>query len=85
MTDATIQDRIKKLICDGLVVGVSFDDLNGNSSLINDLQLDSIQMIELITKLEGEFSIELEDEDFDFEVFSTIDSLASFVNEKQNP
>ena len=84
MTDATIQDRIKKLICDGLVVGVSFDDLNGNSSLINDLQLDSIQMIELITKLEGEFSIELEDEDFDFEVFSTIDSLANFVNEKQN-
>jgi len=84
MTDATIQDRIKKLICDGLVVGVSFDDLNGNSSLINDLQLDSIQMIELITKLEGEFSIELEDEDFDFEVFSTIDSLASFVQQKQN-
>ena len=28
-----------------------------NSFLINDLQLDSIQMIELITKIETEFSI----------------------------
>ena len=84
MSDNSIQDRIKNLICDGLVVGVSFEDLNGDSSLINDLQLDSIQMIELITKLEGEFAIELEDEDFDFEVFSTIDSLTNFVQEKQN-
>ncbi len=84
MSDNAIQDRIKKLICDGLVVGVVYDDLKGESSLINDLQLDSIQMIELITKLEGEFSIELDDEDFDFEVFSTIDSLTKFVEEKQN-
>ncbi len=83
MSNNSIQDRIKKLICDGLVVGVAFEDLNGDSSLISDLQLDSIQMIELITKLEGEFSIELEDEDFDFEVFSTIDSLSSFVQAKQ--
>ncbi len=84
MSDNAIQNRIKKLICDGLVVGVVYDDLKGESSLINDLQLDSIQMIELITKLEGEFSIELDDEDFDFEVFSTIDSLTKFVEEKQN-
>ena len=82
MNDASIHERIKNLICDGLVVGISRDDLNDNTSLINDLQLDSIQMIELITKLEGEFDIELEDEDFDFEVFSTIDSLAEFVNSK---
>ena len=82
MKDASIHERIKNLICDGLVVGVSRDDLHDNTSLINDLQLDSIQMIELITKLESEFDIELEDEDFDFEVFSTIDSLAVFVDGK---
>ena len=84
MIDNSIQDRIKNLICDGLVVGVALEDLNGDSSLINDLQLDSIQMIELITRLEDEFSIELDDEDFDFEVFSTINSLTNFVQEKQN-
>ena len=55
-----------------------------NSFLINDLQLDSIQMIELITKIETEFSIELDDEDFDFEAFSSIDTLTNFVQENQN-
>jgi acyl carrier protein len=82
MSDLSTQQRIINLICEQIVVGVSADEVNNESSLIDDLQLDSIQMIELITKLEGEFDIELDDEDMDFQFFSTINSLSGFVESK---
>ena len=66
------------------MVGVSVDEVNNESSLINDLNLDSLQIMELITQMETEFDLELDDEDLDFEHFSTIDSLAAFVNSKSD-
>ncbi len=82
MTGQSTQQRIINLICNNIVVGVSADEVGNESSLIDDLQLDSIQIIELVTRLEDEFSFELDDEDMDFQYFSTIDTLAKFVESK---
>ena len=49
MSDKSIQDRIKDLISNEVLVGVSADEINDDSALVEDLHLDSIQMIELIT------------------------------------
>jgi len=35
-----------------------------------------------LTLLEPEFSIELDDEDLDFQVFASVNTLAQFVNEQ---
>lgn len=82
MTTLTFQERIKTLICNDVLVGVSVDEINDETKLIEDLHLDSIQMIGLITGLEGEFDIVLDDEDLDLEYFTTINSLADFVRTK---
>ncbi len=82
MTTLTFQERIKTLICNDVLVGVSVDEINDDTKLIEDLHLDSIQMIGLITGLEGEFDIVLDDEDLDLEYFTTINSLADFVRTK---
>ncbi len=82
MTTLTFQERIKTLICNDVLVGVSVDEINDDTKLIEDLHLDTIQMIGLITGLEGEFDIVLDDEDLDLEYFTTINSLADFVRTK---
>jgi len=82
VTTLTFQERIKTLICNDVLVGVSVDEINDETKLIEDLHLDSIQMIGLITGLEGEFDIVLDDEDLDLEYFTTINSLADFVRTK---
>jgi len=82
VTTLTFQERIKTLICNDVLVGVSVDEINDDTKLIEDLHLDSIQMIGLITGLEGEFDIVLDDEDLDLEYFTTINSLADFVRTK---
>ncbi len=82
MTEPTIQDRIKRLISYEVLVGVSVDEIGSDDSLVSDLSLDSIQMIALITSLENEFNILLEDEDLDLQKLSTVNRIAAFVEEK---
>ena len=84
MTDSTIQDQIKTMISNEVLVGVSVDEIGSDVSLISDLNLDSIQMLALITGLESEFNIVLEDDDLDLENLSTVNRIAEFVNGKIN-
>jgi len=82
MTESTIHDKIKKMISDEVLVGVSVDDIGDDASLISDLNLDSIQMLSLITGLESEFNILLDEEDLDLENLSSVNKLAEFVQKK---
>jgi len=80
MTETNTQDRIINLICTDIAVDLSAEEITAQSSLFDDLSFDSIKMIELLTKLEQEFEIELDDEDLDFQVFATINTLTTFVD-----
>ena len=82
MTESTIQDQIKNMISNEVIVGVSVDEIGNDVSLISDLNLDSIQMLALITGLESEFNLVLEDDDLDLENLSTVNRIAAFVEGK---
>lgn len=82
MTDSTVHDKIKAMISDEVLVGVSVDEIGDNASLISDLNLDSIQMLSLITGLESKFNIMLDEEDLDLENLSSVNKLAEFVQKK---
>lgn len=82
MTDSTVHDKIKAMISDEVLVGVSVDEIGDDASLISDLNLDSIQMLSLITGLESKFSIMLDEEDLDLENLSSVNKLAEFVQKK---
>jgi len=54
-------DRVKKIIVDQL--GVEESKINENSSFIDDLGADSLDIVELIMAFEEEFDVEIPDED----------------------
>lgn len=54
-------DRIKKIIVDQL--GVDESKITEDSSFIDDLGADSLDIVELIMAFEEEFDIEIPDED----------------------
>ena len=54
-------DRIKKIIVDQL--GIDESKITENSSFIDDLGADSLDIVELIMAFEEEFDIEIPDED----------------------
>ena len=55
------EDRLKKIIADQL--SVNEDDVVPEASFIDDLNADSLDLVELIMSLEEEFGVKISDED----------------------
>jgi acyl carrier protein len=55
------EDRLKKIIADQL--SVNEDDVVPEASFIDDLNADSLDLVELIMSLEEEFVVKISDED----------------------
>ena len=75
------EDRLKKIIADQL--SVNEDDVVPEASFIDDLNADSLDLVELIMSLEEEFGVQMEDDDLIPENFETIESLSSYVVSKR--
>lgn len=56
-----IFDKVKHIISD--TYGVDEEEITETTSLKDDLNLDSLDAVELIMRLEEEFDIEISDED----------------------
>ena len=57
----TAEDRLKKIIADQL--SVNEDDVVPEASFIDDLNADSLDLVELIMSLEEEFGVKISDDD----------------------
>ncbi len=54
--------------------------INDKTDLINDIGLDSLQMINFLLKLEDEFNFELEFDSLDYEHLRVFENLVEFIN-----
>lgn len=61
MSSEEIFDKVKEIIVEQL--GVGEDSVNEESSFIEDLGADSLDIVELIMAIEEEFDIEIPDTD----------------------
>ncbi len=77
---ATVADRVKQVIVDQL--GIDEGDVSLDSSFTEDLDADSLDMVELVMGLEEEFSssgIEIEIPDEEAEKIITVKDVISFL------
>ena len=70
------RDRIKKILVDRL--GVVESKITENSSFIDDLGLDSLDIVELIMLFEEEFNLEIPDKDM--EKIKTVGDLIKYLD-----
>ena len=80
---ATISDRVKKIIVDQL--GVEEEEVVLSASFVDDLNADSLDLVELIMALEEEFSDEnkkLEIADEDAEQILTVKDAVDYINDQ---
>ena len=61
MANETLQGRLKRVIMDQL--GVEEDKIVPTASFADDLNADSLDLVELIMSLEEEFNIEIPDKE----------------------
>lgn len=75
-----LEHRIKERVVDALDLDIEPSDISGDEVLFGgELGLDSIAMLEVLVALEEEFEIEIEEENFRVEEFSSIRQLAEYV------
>ena len=78
MSTTNIEAKVKSIIADQL--GVGEDEIKPESSFIEDLGADSLDIVELVMAMEEEFDIEIPDEDA--ERIQTIGDATAYLKEK---
>lgn len=74
-----IIDKVKSIIVEQL--GVEEDDVKIESSFVDDLGADSLDIVELVMALEEEFDLEIPDEDA--EKIRTVGEAVKYIQEHQ--
>ena len=69
-------ERVKGIVAEQL--DTSVDEINNESSFIDDLGADSLDTVELVMALEEEFDIEISDEEA--ENISTVQTAIDYIN-----
>ena len=72
----SIEERVRKIVCEQL--GKSDEEVNNDSSFVDDLGADSLDTVELVMALEEEFDLEIADEEA--EQISTVQEAVNYIN-----
>ncbi|MBE3561689.1 MAG: acyl carrier protein [Ktedonobacteraceae bacterium] len=73
----TVHERLKKIIVDQL--GVDESEVVPSASFVEDLNADSLDLVELIMSLEEEFKLQISDEDA--EKITTVQEAEDYIEE----
>ncbi|MCK6596144.1 MAG: acyl carrier protein [Bacteriovoracaceae bacterium] len=74
-----MQDKVIKLISDATKIDASKITLE--TSFVDDLNLDSLDIVELMMKMEDEFGVEIPEEDA--EGLKTVKDIVTYLEKKQ--
>ncbi len=77
---ADVFDRVKAIIVDRL--DVEEDKITLEASFKDDLEADSLDVVELVMELEDEFDMEIADEEA--ENINTVGDAVNYINSKQS-
>jgi acyl carrier protein len=78
-----IVNQLKDIIANKLDVNLAYDEIDENVSLFEDgLGLDSIAIVDLIVTIEKTFSLSIEDEELNADLFKNLKILSEFVRNK---
>ncbi len=82
--DQQLKQELKEMIVERLFLDVEPAQMGDNENLMENYEIDSVNLFEIVVGLEESFGISVEDEDFSVDLFATVDSLAEFVEQKRS-
>jgi acyl carrier protein len=74
---------VRKILRDALNLGDRADKLTRESPLLGGLpEFDSMAVVTVVTMIEDELGITIDDDELSAEIFATVGSLAEFLSQK---
>lgn len=74
-----ILEKVKKLIAEQFDAGE--DTITENTAIVDDLGADSLDVVDLVMAISGEFGIEIPDDQV--ENFKTVGDIVSYIEDNQ--
>ena len=71
-------EKVRKIICDQL--DAVEDDVTMDTSIVDDLNADSLDVVDLVMTLEEEFDVEVPDDEV--ENMKTVGDIVRFIDKK---
>lgn len=75
-----MEEKIISIVSEQL--SVATDEISRDSNFIDDLQADSLDLVELGMKFEEEFGVSIPDEDY--EKLKTVGDAIDYINERKS-
>lgn len=72
------EDKVRAIVSDQL--GVPIEEVKTESSFVDDLKADSLDVVELVMEFEDEFGITIPDDDYD--KIKTVGDAITYIDEK---
>jgi acyl carrier protein len=84
MTAEVIQDKLKVIVQPYVNHKENFDNLTSKSDFINDLQINSANLVDVVLDVEDEFDIRIENDDMEkmISVEATVDVIQKKLETK---
>lgn len=76
--ESSVEERVKNIVAE--LLGVDKDNITRESRFREDLEADSLDLVELIMEFEREFGGEIDDEDV--QKIETVGQAVSYIEEK---
>ena len=78
-------DETREILRSALQLGDKADSLNADSQLLGSIpEFDSMAVVTVLTLMEDELGIMVDDDEVSAEIFETLGSLAEFAGNKVN-
>ena len=78
----SVGSQVKEMIVERCFLSIAPGEIADDADLMDDVGLDSIQILEVVVGLEETFGVSFEDADFDIENFRSVSAIAGFVRER---
>ena len=77
-----MQETIQKILSEVKDTPVTTINLSDDTDIINDIGLDSLQMVTFMLKLEEELDIQIDFDNLDFTTLMSVRSLCDFLSKQ---
>lgn len=76
-------EQVKQILGEILQIGDQIDKFDGDTALLGGIpEFDSMAVVSVITAIEENFDVVIDDDEVDADVFETLGSLHAFVGRK---
>jgi acyl carrier protein len=78
-----LRSQLRELVVDRLALDVEPDDLDDSANLMDEYGADSVGLFWIVVGLDEEMGVQVGEDEFDLERFSSVQNLAKFLAERE--